>query len=264
MGGGYRLDGHVAPAKIQLSRGSPVTLQNYISAERRYDKVGYDLRWQNQTGHPALRVRWLGENLPKQIPGRVAATRDDLLRSYTVGFDLCGYPNPLDSAPRFLNESLTGSRSIIHGGLNLENVLVGPGGMVWLIDFATTREGHPMSDFAHLEVEIISHIIAPQVSTSEYLEILKSSTQLLAQSWKGDQAGGIQQSLRPDANALSLLIETVRGIAAKCLANPSKPLEYHLALYISCLGALKYRNLDPHQKHLLFLTAASLVDEIEN
>ena len=47
-------------------------------------------------------------------------------------------------------------RSIIHGDLNLENVLIGPGGMVWLIDFATTREGHPLMDFAHLEAEIIA------------------------------------------------------------------------------------------------------------
>jgi hypothetical protein len=263
-GGGLRLDGRTPPAKIPLTSGSSVTLQNIVSADLRHDGVSYDLRWESTPGHPALRVRWLGDNLPKQPVGRVVANREDLLRSTAAGFDLSDYPDPIRALPRFLNESVTGSRSIIHGDLNLENVLVGPGGMVWLIDFATTREGHPMFDFAHLEVEIISHIIAPQVSTSEYLELLKSSTRFLAQSRHGDGVSGSQQTLQPDVMRLLLLIESVRDFAAKCLANPSKPREYHLALYVSCLGALKYRNLNPHQKHLLLLTAASLMAALKN
>jgi rhamnogalacturonyl hydrolase YesR len=47
----------------------------------------------------------------------------------------------------------------------------------------------------------------------------------------------------------------VHEIAFKCLANPSQPREYWLALYMSCLGALKYRNLNEHQKYFLYLTA---------
>jgi len=264
VGRGFRLDGHTSPAKIQLSSGSPVTLHNFTSAETRHDGVSYDIRWESLPGHPAFRIRWLGEDLPKHPAGQVVATRDDLLRSYVAGFDLCGYPDPLCSLSRLLKESLTGSRSIIHGDLNLENVLVGPGEMVWLIDFATTREGPPMFDFAHLEVEIISHVIAPQVSISEYLEILKSGTQLNAQTGNDSHLRADRQPLMPKSSGLLSLIETVRSFAIKCLANPSRPREYHLALYVSCLGALKYRNLDTHQKHLLLITAASLLAGLEN
>jgi hypothetical protein len=63
------------------------------------------------------------------------------------------------------------------------------------------------------------------------------------------------------ADNLHGLLATVHEIAFKCLANPSHSREYWLALYMSCLGALKYRNLDAHQKYLLYLTAAYLTRE---
>jgi hypothetical protein len=57
---------------------------------------------------------------------------------------------------------------------------------------------------------------------------------------------------------LQALLASLHEIAFKCLANPSQPREYWLALYMSCLGALKYRNLDEYQKYILYLTAAFL------
>jgi len=57
---------------------------------------------------------------------------------------------------------------------------------------------------------------------------------------------------------LQSLLASLHEIAFKCLANPSQPREYWLALYMSCLGALKYRNLDEYQKYTLYLTAAYL------
>jgi hypothetical protein len=266
VGKGYRIDGQPSPAKTQLSTGDHIELHDFTIAERRHDGISYDVRWESLPGHPPLKIRWLGEDLPKHPAGSVIATRDDLLRSYVAGFDLFGLPDPLDQLSRLLEESVIGTRSIIHGDLNLENVLVGPGNIVWLIDFATTREGHPMFDFSHLEVEIISHVIAPQVSTGEYLELLKSQSHTI-------QGRGIKVSsemsmdlerLAPKSKLLLTLTETARDFAMKCLSNPSRPLEYTLALTISCLGALKYQNLDVHQKHLLYLTAANLLSKTEN
>ena len=98
-------------------------------------------------GQPNLRLRWLREDFPRGAVGRVKASRLDILRAYTGGFDLLGLPDPLEKLPVLLDETLHGTRSIIHGDLNLENVLIGPGGMVWMIDFATTREGHPLDGF---------------------------------------------------------------------------------------------------------------------
>jgi len=50
----------------------------------------------------------------------------------------------------------------------------------------------------------------------------------------------------------------VHAVARRCLFNPERLREYQLALTIACLGALKFYNLDPRQKHRLYLTAAYL------
>jgi hypothetical protein len=54
------------------------------------------------------------------------------------------------------------------------------------------------------------------------------------------------------------LLYTLQEVASRCLFNPSQPREFHLAFLLTCLGALKYTNLQPFQKHLLYLTAAYL------
>ena len=54
------------------------------------------------------------------------------------------------------------------------------------------------------------------------------------------------------------LRSAIQEIAGRCLFNPSQPSEYTLAFILTCLGALKFTNLDAHQKHLLYLTAAWL------
>jgi hypothetical protein len=99
-----------------------------------------------------------------------------LLQETVSDFDLLGLPDPLPSLPGILKESLSGTQSTIHGDLNLENVLVGLGGYVWLIDFAMTRDGHTLFDFAHLGAELIAQVIAPQVSSpADFLRALRST-----------------------------------------------------------------------------------------
>jgi hypothetical protein len=162
------------------------------------------------------------------------ATRESLLREWTAGFDLHGLPDPLAVLPERMAEQVSGTRSPIHGDLNLENVLVGPGGFVWLIDFANTRDGHPLFDFAHLAAEIVAHVLTVQVdSAGAYLALLQ------------EEGGGP-------------LLSTLERIAGQCLFHPGIIREYHLALYMSCLGALKYGNLDEKAKYRLYLTAAYL------
>ncbi len=158
-----------------------------------------------------------------------------------MGSDLLGLPDPLPGLPALLSEITHASQSIIHGDLNLENILVGPGGMLWLIDFAQTREGHTLFDFAHLEAEIIGHIIAPQIDNpADYLVILRGT--------------GLSQH-----QELAALLEALHEIASRCLFNSSQRREYRIALTLTCLGALKFNNLSPYAKQLLYLTAAELI-----
>ncbi len=228
------LDGKQPPGQLSLQVGDVVAVKNLRVVERRMDGKSLSLNGEAPSGQPPLRARWLSLKSPNGAAARVAATRETLLRDLVSGFDLHGLPDPFAKLPALLDERLIATQSTIHGDLNLENILVGPGGFVWLIDFAQTRDGHPLYDFAHLEAEIIAHVLAPKLaSPAEILPALQ-------------------------ANSLHPLLSTLHEIAARCLFNPSQPREYQLALYLACLGALKFVNLNARQKHVLYLTAAYL------
>jgi Ternary complex associated domain 9 len=248
-GHGVPLDGRAMPGTTDLAVGELVSLHNFAYRERRQDGRSFSLRGEAQPGQPPLRLRWLGLNEPNGATGRVVATRFTLLQDLVTGLDMLGLPDPLPHLPSLLNESVSGTQSTIHGDLNLENILVGPGDFVWLIDFAMTRDGHPLFDFAHLEAEIIAHVIAAQIASPlEYLTTLRSSASPL--------------STDGQFPAPYSLLSTLYDIASRCLFNPSQPREYQLALTAACLGALKYANLDAHQRHLLYLTAAYLAQNL--
>ncbi len=143
------LDGRTPPGQVQAAAGDYFRLKNFRRWETRADGKSQALWGQASPGQPPLRLRWLGLESPNGQTGRVVATRQTMLAELTAGLDLAGLPDPLLRLPAVLEESIQGSQSTIHGDLNLENVLVGPGGFVWLIDFATTRDGHTLFDFAH-------------------------------------------------------------------------------------------------------------------
>ena len=220
------------PSQLALSVGSLVNLHPFTEIDLRADGRSLTLTGLARPGEAALRLRWLDSRAPtRPTSARVTALRADLLAELTRGLSLEGLPDPLARLPALLYQSITATRSVIHGDLNLENVLVGPGGFVWLIDFARTRSGHPLFDFAHLEAEIIAHIIAPRrLSPPDFLNLLKSGA--------------------------DPLLAAVESIAGRCQFNPSQPQEYRAALSLACLGALKYSNLPPEARQLLYLTAA--------
>jgi hypothetical protein len=238
--GAKALTAQTGPAQADWKLDQFVWVERFREVESRLDGKSFSLTGTAQPGQPPLRVRWLDARPPEmqRTPASVAGTRLTLLREFVAGLDLFGLSDPLPRLGDWLNETIVGSQSTVHGDLNLENVLVGPGGFVWLIDFAQTRDGHPLLDFAHLEAEIIAHSLAPQFPSAEDY----------AAMWRSG-------SLHP-------LLSTLHSLAARCLANPTQPREYDLALTLACLGALKYPNLDRHARHLLYLTAAHLSQRI--
>ncbi|RPJ43658.1 MAG: hypothetical protein EHM21_11190, partial [Chloroflexi bacterium] len=231
---GKLLDETTNPTGLALTVGEVVTLQPFRQADLRAGGRSCSLTGIPGGGQPALRLRWLNAAPPSRpAAARVSAARMDLLNDWTANFDRFGLPDPLSCLQAALGETITGTRSVIHGDLNLENVLVGPGGLVWLIDFAQTGEGHPLFDFAHLESELIAHVLSVQTgSPRAYLDLL-------------------QRGSDP-------LLTALHQITGRCLFDPAHPREYQLALYLACLGALKYQNIDGLAKHCLYLTAAEL------
>jgi Ternary complex associated domain 9 len=237
------LDGSHAPAAEAFGIGDVVQLRNFGNVERRADGSGYSLTGSATPGQPPLRARFLTGlaqgGLAEPLYGRITATRDTLLRGFVDGFERYGLADPLLKLERVVNENIQGTQSTIHGDLNLENVLIGLGGIVWLIDFALTRDGHPLYDFAHLEADVIAHVIAPQIANPrDFMNLAQTAPQF--------------ESLRA----------AMRAMALRCLFNPSQPREYDIALYMACTGALKYSNLNAHQKRVLYLAAAQIAQRL--
>jgi hypothetical protein len=236
------LDGRASPAEARGGRGQIVRLKNFRAAELRPGGESFSLRGEPPPGQPALRVRWMCAEYAEGAAGRITATRKSLLEGFAAGLDLCGLPDPLPSLEARLAERVQGTQSILHGDLNLENILTGPGGTVWLIDFAQTREGHALADFAHLQVEIVAHVAAPALgSPRAFVDVLKG---------------------KQPAPPVFRLLDALESVAGRCLFNPSQPREYRLALYLSALGALKYSNLDAMQRNFLLVYAAFLQTQL--
>ncbi len=242
-----RGDMPIAEAMADLNLGDVITLRDFPLIEQRPDGVSYSLTGVGSAGQPPLRIRVNSPEMPrmKQQAWRVTGTRDTLLGSFVQGLDLFGLPDPLEQLAAIEHRSIPGTQSIIHGDLNLENVLAGPGAFVWLIDFASTREGHTLFDFARLETELITQIAAPALPDArDYLALLQQLDE------NGEAIAGA-----------GALMHTARTLAWRCLFNPLQRNEYWLSLTMTTLGALKFSNLNAHQRHLLYLTAAHVTQK---
>ena len=187
------------------------------------------------------------------------------------------------------SKSLT--TSIIHGDLNLENILVTLSGeadsqklLGWFIDFSRSREGHTAHDFVKLETEIKTHLLA------KYLARLISKMQL-----KGcPQEDAVKQCFlwylaferdnKVDnecassewthkffskewdyVQKLANLILLIREIAASYGLRE----EYNWALFFYSFSALKFSNLDkpeacaPIPKCLAYIAASRALQKLK-
>lgn len=211
--------------------GDCLRLSGFKHIERRADGESLSIEGEARPGFPPLRIRWMYPQFKEGQVGKVIATRTSLMQAWVKGLPLFSLPDPLPCVDAWLNQSINASHAIIHGDLNLENILIGPNNLVWLIDFARTRYGHPLSDFAHLYGETIAQVIAMQDENAE--EFLDKLT-----------------------HEAYPLLTAIDQIAERLLTNPANRHEYHLSLALTCLGMVKFPNLTPKARHLLYLTAA--------
>lgn len=230
-GKGRPIDGADSQGLHDVAIGEVVTLKHFPVVEKRADGQSFSLENEPPPGHPPTRIRWMAPAVNDPLTGVVIGTRWSILEAGAAGKNRFDLPDPLAELDQLLQTTLHGSKSIIHGDLNLENILIGPGDMVWLIDFARTRKGPPLIDFTHLYGEIVAQVIAQgEPDPARYLA-----------------------TLREDGYPL---LSAVDGIGRALLPTPRGTDAYDLPLIVTCLGMLKFPNLSDHARHLLYLTAA--------
>lgn len=213
-----------------------------------------------------------GEVIPR-LGGRVIHTRDDLLRrslqqlepdfdfqAATIPSPLPGIdslPNPILRVNELLERQVAGYLSIIHGDLHAGNVLVGPRGDAWLIDFAWSREGHTLFDWAMLEVSLLVEVVAGQARPgwAGAWEIIR----LLHALNRGKRLHP-PETTRETLDALGM-IEAVREVVRECLALPGQWREYFVALTFIGLRLMDWQSESLDGRRLAFLSAALALSE---
>ncbi len=233
------IDENIRPANLNLQIGDHFELGNFSDIEKRSNGTSYTLIGKTFPDSPPLRLRWLSSEKPKPGPVEVVVNRSSLYLDWTRNMDLHGFEDPYKFLQTIFYETIEGTRSIIHGDLNLENVLVGPGGLIWLIDFAETRLGPPIQDIAHLYVEIIAHIISfNEMPVTDFIKLVRNDNHPL--------------------------IAALFDIARQIVKAGTNMREYRMGLLAALIGALKYENLNPKNRYFLYLAAAIQVELIKN
>ncbi|MCB0215324.1 MAG: SUMF1/EgtB/PvdO family nonheme iron enzyme, partial [Chloroflexi bacterium] len=160
-------------------------------------------------------------------------------------------PNPLLALPRLLAAERDLRVGIVHGDLNLENVLVDPEARtVHLIDFAQSREDHVLHDLLRLEAGVLTRLLP--AALAEAGRPPQAAADLLTTLHAAPGRGPDEAALRP----IHVGLVAIRRAAATLLSRPGDWVEYHVGLAAYLLGASKYRNLSPEAKQVAFWAAA--------
>lgn len=285
-----------------LRPGDVVYLNNFWVEETKHDQDGkrctLTLSVQKPRGidaEPARlwRIRlhyWLtGRDGCPLAPGQplgptyavVKETRATLLRRYAqeaiglgVNLDLpslsvpgrdAPVPNPLFKVDEALNKPFAATFAVIHGDLNLENILV----MInekdlRLIDFGQTRRDHVLHDFLRLEANIITRIL-PELLTKENPKqgaatVMRELYEQLDQVWRDQRPRAIKsRAVNDTMKLLTAIREFARGKEKDNWRQRGfldDRSEYYHGLSLYLLGSLKYKTLKREGRELAYWGAA--------
>lgn len=167
-------------------------------------------------------------------------------------------PNPLLHYDALLEVYVNGSASKIHGDLHSGNILVGAGDAPFLIDFAYTRDGHTLADWAALEVSLWTDTVMPHMAGDwrdayRVLDIIAALNALQPPLPTGDRT----------LDNTAAVVQSLRQIVERCLRTPGVWFEYHVALAFTALRALCWDERPPGSRRLMFLLAALAIRETQ-
>jgi CheY-like chemotaxis protein len=153
--------------------------------------------------------------------------------------------------------------SIIHGDLNLQNILVDQAtGFAWLIDFAETRLGPTLFDLQRLESQIITKLFPAALKKSglEPVVIAKLLESLHADSPRPTvpPLTGVRGETQAVLQEPYTILVALRRLARQYLMDDRDWDEYYLGLTITLIGTLKFANLTPLARQLALIGAMAV------
>lgn len=198
-----------------------------------------------------------------RLVGTVWQTRDDELmssllqlspdfevRNSNILINNVTLPNPVKFYSPLLDAIIIGTISTIHGDLHLGNILIGPNDSALLIDFARTRDGHAIFDWANLEISIMNELVVPQIGES--WDDVRQLMQYLAVIDNPELGESIPEHINDALKAVVAL----RQIVAQSLATGDSWYEYSLALAYTALRAMTWETVSVTGRRLMYLVSA--------
>jgi hypothetical protein len=292
-----RINGKKAPPETQTIRmpvrgsrireleyGDPVQVENFIVQKVYPERNAIQLAaGQGNEAARAYKIEVRGIDLTsdtyyrgevvENIMGRVWQTRSEQLlqaaRTLEPDFDVEAekipvnlpqfdrLPNPIYAYESLLDSYVNGSLSTIHGDLHPGNIMIGPNQSAFLIDFAGTREGHAVFDWANLESSLLADVVMPQ-----YGETWEEARQVLTKIYTFNGTHPMVAHAAPSTDPDMGAVRAVREIAQSCLLAPEKWSEYLIALAFCGLRAITWDTMPPAGRRLLFLVSALSIHEL--
>jgi hypothetical protein len=265
----------------KLEYGDPVIIENFTVQKVYHDRntIQVAIGKGSEAARRAYKMNIRGLNLSEdayyrgeiieRIGGRVWETRAAAMLAAAQALEpdfeldadtIPGYgkpdrpPNPLLAYDDLLDRYVDGTLSKIHGDLHLGNILVGPNGSAFLIDFAQTRNGHTVFDWASLEVSLLTEVVMPVIGDDWW------SVRLVLR-YIGSLLREIPDTV-PALNAVMQHVLAVREIAKDCLARDGSWSEYYVALTMAALRAYTWETLTLGSRRLMFCLAALSIHEL--
>lgn len=267
----------------ELQYGDVITLEGFVvqRVNREKNTIQLALGKGSEAAKRAYKIQVRGLNLSRdayyrgetvdRLIGRVWQTREEALIRALSGLDpdfdyraesIPGIgrpevlPNPIFAYDDLLDRYVNGAFSKIHGDLHLGNILVGPNSSAFLIDFAQTRDGHTLFDWASLEISLLSDIVmkAAGESWGNARDVLKLIAALNAGAGLGMSA--ISAAMQP--------VSAIRDIVRDCLAVPDQWDEYYIALAMASMRAFTWETMPVGGRRLMVLLAALMIDTLRH
>jgi hypothetical protein len=180
---------------------------------------------------------------------------DPEAETITISDDLA-LPNPILAYEGLLDSYVNGTLSTIHGDLHPGNIMIGPNRSAFLIDFAHTRDGHTIFDWALLETGLLSDyaIVDESDSWDRAREVLHMIRHL--------NGGASFENDGSFTGQILNVIGAIRSIVAGCLAEPDQWSEYYVALAFCGLRTLSWETVPLAGRRLMFLVAGLAIHEL--